>query len=173
MPEIDLSQLPAPQVVEPLDYETILAAMMAHFIARYPEFTAFVESEPALKLLETGAYREMLLRWRINEAAKQNMLAFARGTNLDHLVALADVARQDGESDERLLRRFRLSLQALSVAGPRGAYEFHALSTDRRIESVTITTPAPGNVRLVVVGGDNADGLPSAALVDQGRGRAR
>ena len=165
MPEIDLSRLPAPAVIEPLDFETILAAMMADYVGRYPEFTAFVESEPALKLLETASYREMLLRWRINEAAKQVMLAFAQGTNLDHLVALADVERAEGESDERLLRRFRLGLQALSVAGPRGAYEFHALSADPGVEDVAITTPTPGTVRLVVVGGDNADGLPSAALV--------
>ena len=165
MPEIDLSRLPPPTVIEPLDYETILAEMMADYRARYPEFSAFVESDPALKLLETAAYREMLLRWRINEAAKQLMLAFATGANLDHLVAFADVARLEGESDERLLQRFRLSLEALSVAGPRGAYEFHALSADPRVASVAITTPVPGTVRLVVVGGDNADGLPDTALV--------
>ena len=165
MPEIDLSQLPAPAVVEPLDFEVILAEVTADYVARYPEFTAFVESDPALKLLETAAYRELLLRWRINEAAKQNLLAFARGSNLDHLVAFAGVERQEVESDERLLRRFRLSLQALSVAGPRGAYEFHALSADPSVESVEITTPTEGDVRLVVVGGDNADGLPSAALI--------
>ena len=165
MPEIDLSRLPAPAVIEPLDYETILAELMADYVGRYPEHTAFVESDPALKLLEVAAYREMLLRWRINEAAKQTMLAFAKGANLDHLVAFAGVERQEGESDERLLRRFRLSLQALSVAGPEGAYEFHALSVDPTVESVTITTPMPGAVRIVVVGGDNADGIPSAALI--------
>lgn len=165
MPEIDLSRLPPPTVVEPLDYEAILAEIVADFLGRSPEYSAFVESDPAMKLLEVAAYREMLLRWRINEAAKQNLLAFAEGTNLDHLVALAGVARQTGESDARLLRRFRLSLDALSVAGPRGAYEFHALSADPAVESVTVTTPVPGDVRLVIVGGAHADGLPSAELV--------
>ena len=165
MPQIDLSRLPAPNVIEPLEYEAILAELVADFRGRYPDYDAFVESDPALKLLETAAYREMLLRWRINEAAKQVMLAFSTGGNLDHLVALADVERQAGESDVRLLRRFRLSLQALSVAGPRGAYEFHSLSADPGVESVEITTPVAGTVRVVVVGGDNADGLPAAALV--------
>lgn len=165
MPEIDLSQLPAPAVVEALDYEVILAELVADFVGRYPEYTAWVESDPALKLLEVSAYREMLLRHRINEAAKACMLAFAKGSDLDHLVALADVARADGESDERLLARFRLSLEALSVAGPRGAYEFHALSADPRVVSADIATPTPGAVRVVVIGGDHADGLPDAALV--------
>lgn len=165
MADIDLSQLPAPSVIEPLDFETILAAIMADFRGRYPEFDAFVESDPALKLLEVAAYREMLMRWRINEAAKSVMLAFAKGSSLDHLVALAGVGRAAGESNERLLQRFRLSLEALSVAGPRGAYEFHALSADPRIRSVTVTTPMPGDVHLVVLGGDEADALPDAALV--------
>ena len=165
MPEIDLSQLPAPEVIEPLDFETILAEMIADYIRRYPEFSAYVESEPTLKAFETAAYREMLTRWRINEAAKAVMLPFAEGTNLDHLVALAGVKRQEGESDERLLRRFRLSLQALSVAGPRGAYEFHALSADPRVVAAEVTTPAPGDIRVVILGGDEADGLPDAALL--------
>ena len=170
MPEIDLSRLPAPTVVEPLDYETILAAMMADFTGRYPDFTGFVESEPAMKLFEVAAYREWLLRARINDAAKQTMLAFARGTNLAHLTALADVERQAGESDERLLRRFRLSLEAFSVSGPRGAYEFHALSADPSVKAATVTSPTPGAVRVVVLGGPNADGLPPAALVTKVRG---
>ena len=167
MAEIDLSQLPAPTVVEALDYEVILAELVADFRGRYTDYTAWVESDPALKLLEVAAYREMLLRHRINETAKACMLAFARGSDLDHLVALADVARAAGESDARLLERFRLSLEALSVAGPEGAYRFHALTADPRVERVTITTPTPGAVRLVVIGGDGADGLPDAALVAQ------
>lgn len=165
MPEIDLSQLPAPTVVEPLDFETILAEIVADFRGRYTDYTAWVESDPALKLLEVAAYRELLIRNRVNEAAKACMLAFAKGANLDHLVALNDVERQAGESDERLLRRFRLSLEALSVAGPRGGYEFHALSADPRVTSVDITSDTAGAVQLVVIGGDNADGLPDAALV--------
>ena len=34
---IDLSRLPAPDVVEPLDYESILAERKAALIALYPE----------------------------------------------------------------------------------------------------------------------------------------
>jgi phage-related baseplate assembly protein len=36
MPIVDLSQLPAPDVVETLDYETILAERKATFISLYP-----------------------------------------------------------------------------------------------------------------------------------------
>ena len=34
---VDLSKLPAPDVLETLDYETLLAERKAQFIARYPE----------------------------------------------------------------------------------------------------------------------------------------
>ena len=52
---IDLSRLPPPDVVEALDFEAILARLRADFLARYPDFTAFVESDPEIKLLETRA----------------------------------------------------------------------------------------------------------------------
>ncbi|CNH92940.1 baseplate assembly protein [Yersinia frederiksenii] len=56
---IDLSQLPAPLVVESRDYETLLAERKAAFIALYPlneqdavMQTLTLESEPITKLLQ-------------------------------------------------------------------------------------------------------------------------
>ena len=71
---IDLSTLPAPHVVEPIDYQTILSAMIADLQARDPAFTALVESDPAWKIIEVCAYREMLLRQRVNDAARAVIL---------------------------------------------------------------------------------------------------
>lgn len=48
--------------------------------------------------MEVCAYRELLLRQRINQAAKSNLLAFATGTDLDNLGALYDVERKEGET---------------------------------------------------------------------------
>ena len=90
---IDLSQLPAPTVVETLDYESVLAALQADFTARYPAFTAALESEPVLKLLEVAAWRELIVRGRVNDAARACMLAYALGSDLDHLAALYGVQR--------------------------------------------------------------------------------
>lgn len=36
MPTIDLSQLPSPQIIEPLDFETILVDVKAVMIAAFP-----------------------------------------------------------------------------------------------------------------------------------------
>ncbi|MCP4101043.1 MAG: baseplate assembly protein, partial [Lentisphaerae bacterium] len=54
---IDLSLLPAPDVIEPLDYEVIFSAMLTTLRSKTPEFSALVESDPAYKVLEVAAYR--------------------------------------------------------------------------------------------------------------------
>jgi len=90
---IDLSKLSPPNVVEQLDYEVILSAMIADLIVRDPVFTALVESDPAYKILEVAAYRELLLRQRVNDAAKAVMLAFAGRADLDQIGANFNVAR--------------------------------------------------------------------------------
>ena len=59
MAVIDLSQLPAPDVVETLDFEAILAERNATLISLYPEDeqeavarTLTLESDPLVKYLE-------------------------------------------------------------------------------------------------------------------------
>lgn len=161
---VDLSRLDPPDVVETLDYDAVLAALVADFRARYPDFSAWVESEPALKLLEVAAYRETLTRARINEAARSVMLAFAAASNLDHLAALFGVRRLAGEADEALRRRVLLSHSAYSTAGSRAGYEYHARSADVRVSRVAVARTAPGQVRVVVFG-EGADGIPSAPVI--------
>ena len=176
---IDLSQLPAPTVVETLDYESVLAALQADFTARYPAFTAALESEPVLKLLEVAAWRELIVRGRVNDAARACMLAYALGSDLDHLAALYGVQRllldagdptavppvpPTYESDARLRARTQLALEGFSTAGPVGAYEFWALSADAHVLDVSVQSPVPGQV-LVTVLDSRGNGTPDAALL--------
>ncbi len=94
---IDLSKLPPPQLIEELDYELILTEMRDKLRELLPEWTGYeLESDPANKVLEVAAYREMLLRQRVNEAARSVMVAFARGTDLDHLAAFYPERRLEG-----------------------------------------------------------------------------
>jgi phage-related baseplate assembly protein len=177
---VDLSKLPAPAVVEALDFETILAEMVADLKARDVTFDATVESDPAYKVLETAAYRELGLRQRVNDAAKALMLAFATGTDLDQLAALQDVQRlllsagdpdavppidPTYEKDDRLLERTQLAPESQSTAGPTGAYEFHALSADAKVLDVDIASPAAVQV-VVTVLSTEGDGVPDQALLD-------
>lgn len=180
---VDLSQLPAPAIVEPLDFETILGAMLLDLQARDLSFTALVESDPAFKILEVAAYRELVLRQRVNEAARGVMLAYALGADLDNLAALLGVVRltiDPGnpsalppvpptlESDADLRRRVQLSIEGFSVAGPSGAYVFYALSADADVLDASATSPAPGDVLVSILSrtGNGAAPAPLIAKVD-------
>lgn len=168
---IDLSRLPAPDVVEPLDYETILAQLLADYRARWPEFSAWVESDPALKLLEVAAYRELLLRARVNDAARAVMLAHAAGADLDNLAALFAVERLAGEDDAALRARVTASLGAHNTAGSAAGYEYWARSAGADMVCVRRLSRDPaGTLRIWIGGavtGEGAaalDARPSLAL---------
>lgn len=161
---IDLSSLQKPQVIEELSYEAILAALKADFLERNEDYdAAFLESDPAMKLLETAAHRELLIRQRENDKARSIMLAFAAGNNLDHIAANYSVERRllspgDPEAlppiepvyedDASLRRRVQLAPEALSVAGPRGSYIFNALSAGEIPTDIQVETGVPGIVTI-------------------------
>lgn len=169
----DLTQLQPADLIEPLDYEGVLAALKAWVLARWdgvreqrpdlpPIDTLVLESEPITIILEVIAYREILLRALVNDKARAVLLAYATGHDLDHLAALFGVVRMevtDGvmESDDRLRRRVQLAPEAFSTVGPRGAYIFHALTTDPSIIDAWAYSPSEGRVNVVVAGADGAD----------------
>ncbi|HIE8685793.1 TPA: baseplate assembly protein [Klebsiella pneumoniae] len=196
MATIDLSQLPAPDVVEALDYETLLAERKATLVSLYPAEqqdaiarTLTLESEPIVKLLQENAYRELILRQRINEAAKGVMVAYALSGDLDQLGANNGVSRlalspadDDAippvaavmESDDDFRARIAAAFEGLSVAGPTGAYEYHAKSADGRVVDASAISPSPAVVTVTVLAregnGAAADDLlavVSAALNDE------
>ena len=162
---IDLSKLPAPDVIETLDFETLLTDYINDFIARNPNYATLLESDPAIILMQVVAYREMLLRARINEAAKANMLAYATKGDLDNLAAFFGVERLEDETDERLRKRTQLALEGFSTAGPVGAYIFHSLSASNEVKSVSVKSPNPGEV-LVTILSNIGDGTVGQELID-------
>lgn len=165
---VDLSKLPFPNAVEEIDYETLLALYIADLQARDPNFTALLESDPAYKVMEVCAYREMLLRQRANEAIKAVTLAYAENADLDQIAARYNVQRltitpEDPdtipptpavmESDDDLRRRVQLSFEGFSTAGPEGAYIFHSLGADADVLDAAAYGPpeTPGVVRVAVL----------------------
>jgi len=178
---VDLSKLPFPAVIEVLSFETIVAACKARLIELMPELEPVlaIPSEPLVLVIDIFAYRETLLRARVNDAARDVTLAYATGAMLDHLVALLGVTRlvieaarpetntpAVMESDDSLRRRALLAPEAYSVAGPAGAYVSHALGADGDVLDASATTPSPGVVLVTVLSRQN-DGVPSAELLDK------
>ena len=159
MSVIDLARLPPPDVVETIDYEAVLSSMKADLMARAPELAPVLalESEPLVKLLEVAAWREMVLRARINDAARSNLLAFATGGDLDQLAAFYGVARMAGEGDEALRQRVQARLHGWANAGAAAHYRYWAMSASTEVQDVGVMSPAPGVVRIGVLVRAGAD----------------
>ena len=186
MASVDLSQLPAPNVVEALDFETLLTERKNFLISLYPadeqdavRRTLQLESEPIVKLLQENAYRELLLRQRVNEAAQAVMVAYALGSDLDQLAANNDVTRLVAtpadtnavppieavmEDDADLRGRIPAAFEGLSVAGPSASYQYHALSADGQVADVSAISPEPAQV-VVTVLARAGDGQADAELL--------
>ncbi|MBM1199307.1 baseplate assembly protein [Pseudomonas fragi] len=183
---IDLSLLPAPQIVEQIDYEQILAERKAYMVSLWPvEEQAMIsarldlESEPLTKLLQENVYRETLWRQRVNEAAVANMLSLATDNDLDNLAANFNVKRlviQEAnpnanppitrvmESNDSLRERSQMAWEGLSTAGPRNSYIIHARAADGRVGDATAESPSPAVV-VVTVQALLGDGSADPALL--------
>lgn len=182
MPTIDLSQLPSPAIIEELDFETILTDVKAVMVAAFPEdqqssvaAALTLESEPLTIIAQAMAYRELLLRQRINEGAGACMLSHATGDDLDNIAANLDTERLTitaatdtadavTESDEALRLRAQAAFEGMSVAGPSAAYEYFARSASGQVSDARATSPSPAEV-VVAVLSTEGDGTASAALL--------
>ncbi|MBD1581264.1 baseplate assembly protein [Pseudoalteromonas sp. S16_S37] len=165
---IDLSKLPPPNVLEQLDYEQLLKELKNNLLAQNPalEQTLGLESEPLTQLLNTYAYQAMLLRARVNDAAKSTMLSSATGADLDQIASKYAVARQQNESDTRLRERVQLAFHSLNTAGTGKSYRYHTLSADERVKDVHVASPSPCHVVLTVLSNESQNGLPSSDLMN-------
>ena len=161
---VNISSLKEPEIIEALSYEDILSDMTRDFLSRDPDYQYLLESDPALKILEVAAWRELILRQRVNNAARSNLLAFSKGTDLEHLAAFYDVTRLEDEDDISLRRRIQEKITGWSTAGSRAHYRFHALSADVQVRDARADSPELGRVRVAVLSTEG-DGLPSEALL--------
>ncbi|WP_186078677.1 baseplate assembly protein [Burkholderia gladioli] len=182
---IDLSRLPPPDVVETIDYESIVTERQAGLIALAPPgmraslaATLALQSEPLTINVQEIGMREVLFRQRVNDASRQTMLAFARGTNLDHLAVLFAIVRKTiqpadpetgapavMESDDELRMRTQLAPQAFTVAGPSGAYRSHALNAHASVLDASAFMSTPGEVIVTVLSREGT-GEPTQDVLD-------
>ncbi len=167
MSTVELSALPAPQVLEDLDFEGTYQQSLAEFRSFMGEnWTANLESDPVTKLLELGAYQRLQNRARINDAAKALLLAYARGSDLDQLAANVALKRlvvqaedlstspptpQVLEEDDALRERVQLVYEGLTTAGPRNSYILHARNASGLVADATAESPSPAVVTVTVL----------------------
>lgn len=152
---IDLSQLPKPQAIELVDLNEIQTRLLTSFKTILEDngyghiFDALVVTDPAIAVLEAISGEAMVLYQRFNDAYAQGLLAFAAGTNLEHMGAPWNIERaiteydDNGEavtyqSDDDLRKLIQLAPEGLSTAGSALGYKFHALKSGRQIASVSL-----------------------------------
>ena len=167
---IDLTALPAPAVLETLDFEETYQGELATFRQLMEqdgqEWSAPLESDPVTKLIELGSYRRLLNRARVNDASKALLLAYAKGTDLDQLAANVNLKRlviqaEDlaavppvpavMEEDDALRERVQLVYEGLTTAGPRNSYILHARNASGLVADATAESPSPAVVVVTVL----------------------
>ncbi|WP_262027574.1 baseplate J/gp47 family protein [Microvirga sp. Mcv34] len=176
---IDLSRIPAPNAIEPLNPETLIAAFKARFVAVWDQYrakdptlpaydVASLEFDPVVVAGEAFSYFRLLDRARVNAAVKGVLAPFAKGTDLDNIVAGANLERlivvpanpvtgaaAVYETDAQLLNRYLLSFDKPS-AGSAAAYLSRAFAAWPGMHDAAVIGRAVhgrrGDVDLVVIG---------------------
>ncbi len=162
MTKINLTDLPAPEVIEVFSYEELFASKSKKFRELMPEYEGLAfKSDPVVKLLELMTYEEMILRTRINTAAKSLLLAFSNGNDLAHLSADFNIERQiikKGDpnatppieavfEDDNMFRlRRQLAPEGLTTAGSDGSYLFHTISAGAAPKTFKVESPEAGKL---------------------------
>ncbi|MCV6588940.1 MAG: baseplate J/gp47 family protein [Marinobacterium sp.] len=177
MPDLDLSLLPAPDAVETIEFELLAQQWRTELATRNPAFTSIVESDPAYQEMDVGAYREMLLRDRVNLGVKAVMLSHSRSADLDNLAANVNVQRlliRPGnpdaippepptyESDDSLRHRAQLKWESITTAGSVESYQYHARSAAGQVRDVYVVSPEPCDIEIYVL---SHEGEASPALL--------
>jgi phage-related baseplate assembly protein len=164
LPVIDLSQLPPPDAIKGLNYETIIAARKADLVARFTAAgiaydVATLETDPGVILQEVDAYRELLDKGAINDSVRAVLPAFAQTSNLDAICARANDIRlqidpgdpANGiaptyESDAALLQRY-LASYAAPAAGSEDGYIYRVATAWPAVQDVRVMGPGVDDVR--------------------------
>jgi len=162
--QIDLSRLDPPEVLDEPSYEDILEEMLGELRDKDPDLD-LGPADPARKVLEVAAYRELLRRQDQNNRIRRLLLAYASGSDLDHIGVtyhaterrVTEEPDDDDdedpvyEGDEEYRRRLLLAPDGYATAGPRRAYIYHALDADGDVLDADATSEVPGQVDVVVL----------------------
>ncbi|WP_116893733.1 baseplate assembly protein [Pseudomonas syringae] len=184
MSAVDLSALPAPQVLEPLDVETTYEEALGIFRDWMGNnWNAALESDPVTKLIELGAYNKLGNRARVNDGCKALLLAYARKSDLDQLAFNVNLKRlviqaedlttfpptpEVKEEDDALRERIQLVYEGLTTAGPRNSYILHARNSSGLVADATAESPSPSTV-VVTVLALSETGIAPQSLLDEVR----
>lgn len=181
---VDLSRLPPPNAIAPLDHPALLADLVTRFLAYWdelrltrPELPAFtvqgLATDPALVIGRVITYLRLLDRASVNDAVRAVLAPLARKADLDNVVARQGVVRLEVsagvmETDERLFYRYLLSFGRAS-AGSEERLLFDAYTAWPAMHDACVNGFAVhgrrGETDLVIAGADGTTPPDKLALV--------
>jgi phage-related baseplate assembly protein len=182
MSTINLAELPRPEVIQVQNAEELVGELLQEFVDKYPDTADVIDfaSEPIVKFLDFLGAKIIQKQGQDNDRARANMIAFAEDSDLDNLVAFADVKRRTlvavdpdavppigevRESDDALRQRYLLTIAGSGVAGSEDQYKRVAIDADIDVRDVSVISPTPNVIELYILSHSD-DGSASQALID-------
>jgi len=144
-----LQNLPEPSFIE-RDLEAIIERIKIRYEAKTGK--TLEPMHPLMIFLESVAFEIYLQRIAFQDAAKQNLLDFARFPMLDWLGEYKKTPRLTNETNEKYKERIRKAPEKFSTCGPEGAYKQHVFSVSDDIIDVSIySEPQSGVAELYIL----------------------
>lgn len=161
MNRLDLSRYEKLKLVAEESVESVFANL-----SEKAELTDLSPSNPASRILKVAALEIVRARSEINDLANGLLLTQARDKALDQLAETyyrsnftSDWRRREKEADDAYRQRLHSLPNAMSVAGPKSAYETHAKAASSLIKDVYVESPGVCEVTVHL--------LPVVGVTDQ------
>ncbi|HFQ4828457.1 TPA: baseplate J/gp47 family protein [Vibrio vulnificus] len=150
MSQIEIPQLPPPEVVKQLDAASIRARMLNRY-AQLMGIDAPKVGDPLYNAFSAMSEEVTRARQEFQDMSLDNMVAFSGGANLQHLGAARPVEKYETETDEQYRRRVQMAPEGFSTAGPDGAYIFHALNAHEDVLDAFPLNPVDLQIHLYIL----------------------
>jgi len=145
-----LNKVQEPNFIE-RDYEAIKQRMISSYETKIER--TLPDTDPDRLIIEVVAYDIYLLRIGVQDAAKQNLLKYARFPMLDHIGDLKKTPRiGDNETDDAYRDRVYKAPEKFSTCGTEGGYIEHVKAVSESIIDVSVfSVPKSGVADIYVL----------------------
>lgn len=164
MSQIEVSQLPPPEIVQQLEASVPRDRMLTRY-AELMNRSVPKAGDPLYFAFSAMSEEVTRLRQEFQDISLENMVAYATGNNLQRLADWRPVEKFDTETDDEFRRRVQMAPESFSTAGPDGAYIFHALAADEDVQDAFPYSPDGFKVDLYILS-RIGDGTASADLLN-------
>jgi len=162
--QIEVSQLPPPEIVQQLEASVPRDRMLTRY-AELMNRSVPKAGDPLYFAFSAMSEEVTRLRQEFQDISLENMVAYATGNNLQRLADWRPVEKFDTETDDEFRRRVQMAPESFSTAGPDGAYIFHALAADEDVQDAFPYSPDGFKVDLYILS-RIGDGTASADLLN-------